>query len=184
MSASKSIVSADVLERAIVFAVNAHMGQRRKGDGRPYILHPMSVMQRIQSIKKSNNIYMLGAAAILHDTVEDCGVDIDVIAKEFGFHVAALVDELTLDKNQYEQIGKKEYLAQELCHMTSYALAIKLCDRLDNVCDMKEMKPSFQNRYVEETTYILDVLEASKRSLTKTHKALIKMIRKELKKYV
>lgn len=175
------MITADTFEKAILFAIKAHKGQVRKGDGRPYILHPISVMQRISAIKKSSNIYLLGAAAILHDTVEDCGVTLKEISEEFGPQVASIVDELTLEKANYETIGKKEYLAMELGKMSSYALAIKLCDRLDNICDMKDMNKDFIKRYVEETIYILD--KTSSRKLTKTHKKLIKMINKELKKY-
>lgn len=169
------------LEKAILFSVTAHAGQKRKGDGRPYILHPLSVMFRIDKNKKSTNRYLLAVVAILHDTVEDCGVTLQQIADEFGFQVAALVDELTLDKSKYGILGKKEYLAQELYGMSSYALAIKLCDRLDNIDDMESMKPIFQIRYKEETLYILDHIKT--RKLTKTHRKLIKQIHKVLKKY-
>jgi GTP pyrophosphokinase len=175
------MITAETFEKAILFAVKAHIGQVRKGDGRPYILHPISVMQRISAIKTSSNIYLLGAAAILHDTVEDCGITLEEIAREFGHHVAALVSELTLDKSNYEKIGKAEYLARELYGMSSYALAIKLCDRLDNICDMKDMKKEFIARYIDETYFILKRIES--RKLTKTHRKLIKMINKEIKKY-
>lgn len=174
-------MTSEMLSKAILFAVKAHEGQYRKGDGRPYILHPLSVMYRIDKNKKSSNRYLLAVAAILHDTVEDCGVTLEQIAKEFGYKVAALVDELTLDKEKYELLGKKEYLARELYGMSSYALAIKLCDRLDNVDDMESMTPAFQTKYKEETLFILERIKG--RKLTKTHKKLIKQINKVLEKY-
>ena len=174
------MITADILGKAILFATNKHEGQYRKGDKRPYIMHPMSVMQRIYAIKKSSNLYLLGAAAILHDVVEDCGVTIEEIAKHFGYHVAALVSELTLDKEKYELLGKKEYLAQELVKMSSYALCIKLCDRLDNVSDMESMSQEFRERYKDETLYMMKQLHLNRPKLTKTHKALIKQILKKL----
>jgi (p)ppGpp synthase/HD superfamily hydrolase len=173
------MITSDVLEKAILFAVKAHEGQKRKGDKRPYIMHPLSVMWRIYHNKKSANMYLLAAAAILHDTVEDCGITIEQIAKEFGHHVAALVAELTLDKAQYTLIGKKEYLLQEMNKMSSYALAIKLCDRLDNVSDLKSTKKDFVIKYVEETEYILNNLN---RTLSATHKRLIRQIHTQLRK--
>jgi GTP pyrophosphokinase len=169
------------LERAILFSVKAHTGQTRKGDGRPYILHPLSVMFRVDKNKKSTNRYLLAVAAILHDTVEDCGITLQQIAEEFGYQVAALVDELTLNKAKYESIGKKEYLAQELYGMSSYALTIKLCDRLDNLEDMESMSESFQQKYKEETLYILNHIKT--RKFTGTHRKLIKQINKVLSKY-
>ncbi len=172
------MITSETFGKAVIFAANAHKGQFRKGDGRPYILHPISVMSRIGKAKKSVNIYLLGASALLHDTVEDCGISIEQIAQEFGYHVAALVQELTLDKRMYELVGKSKYLASEMLKMSSYGLAIKLCDRLDNVSDMKKMPSSFVRNYIRETEYILDRLP--ERKLTGTHKKLIRKIEKKL----
>lgn len=178
------MISAKTFERALIFSARAHENQYRKGDGRPYILHPISVMTRILSVKKSVNAFLLGTAALLHDVVEDCwpektkGEKLHLIAMEFGWQVAALVDELTLDKENYEKMGKTEYLCQETLKMSSYALAIKLCDRLDNVCDMESMSLDFKIKYIKETYKILQNL--SNRTLTKTHKKLIVMIEREL----
>lgn len=172
------MITVETFEKAILFAVKAHKGQRRKGDGRPYILHPMSVMHTLYGIKESKNIYLLATAAILHDTVEDCGVKLSTIAKHFGHAVASLVEELTLDKSKYETIGKTKYLCQEVLKMSSYALCIKLCDRLDNVRDMKKMSESFRTKYRAETREIMDALK--NRKVTKTHAKLIKLIEKEI----
>jgi (p)ppGpp synthase/HD superfamily hydrolase len=162
------------LEEAIKFAAEKHSGQTRKGDGRPYILHPMSVLSRLNQVKKSSNPFLLMAVCMLHDTVEDCGVSLQEIADKFGYQVASLVEELTLDKTKYETIGKKEYLAQHCLKMSSYALAIKLADRLDNVSDMKSMSAEFRGKYRDETNYILRAL--LKREITKTHLKLIRSI--------
>lgn len=174
-------VTADTLEKAIGFAIRAHNGQRRKGDKRPYIMHPFSVMNKIYRHKKSSNMFLLAAAAVLHDTVEDCPmVSAQMIIDEFGVQVAALVQELTLDKKQYDVTGKDVYLTKRMNEMSRYALAIKLCDRLDNVEDMHSSTKEFITNYVMETKYILAHLN---RDLTKTHKKLIKKIKKELKKW-
>jgi len=170
------MIDSKTLERAIEFASKAHKGQTRKGDGRPYIMHPLSVMGRLGAIKKSTNAYLLAAAAVLHDTVEDCGVELDEIAKLFGYYVAGLVEELTLDKSKYDTIGKTKYLQQEMCKMSSYALCIKLCDRLDNVEDMQSMDATFRRRYTQETIDILTYLEANRVKITNTHKKLIVQI--------
>src|ERR1700744_4219728 len=70
-------INAELFEDAIIYAVEKHRGQRRKGvdifgNRKPYILHPMSVMMRIFANKESKNMYMLAIAALLHDVVEDC----------------------------------------------------------------------------------------------------------------
>ena len=173
------MVTVEVFEKAILYAVKAHRGQRRKGDGRPYILHPMSVLRTLYEVKESKNMFLLATVAMLHDVSEDCGVSIKKIAKKFGHAVAALVEELTLDKAKYETIGKTKYLCEEVIKMSSYALCIKLCDRLDNVRDMKKMPDDFRTKYKAETAEILNVLQGN-RKLTKTQKKLVKLITKEI----
>lgn len=185
-------ITAELLEDALIFFIEAHKGQRRKGtdihgNKRPYILHPISVMQRIFANKVSKNMYMLAIAALGHDYIEDCCETKEdkikgllLITQKFGPQVAAIVDELTLDKEQYALIGKKEYLAHELNLMSSYAFSIKLCDRLDNVCDMKDMGDVFRAKYVPETWYILNKLD---RHLSDSQKSLIEQIKAELGKY-
>lgn len=175
-------ITAELLEKAILFAAKCHRGQRRKGDGRPYILHPMSVLRTLYDVKESKNMYLLAIVVMLHDVVEDCGISLKTIAKKFGHQVAALVEELTLLKENYETIGKTKYLCQEVLRMTSYALCIKLCDRLDNVSprEIKKMPEDFKKKYRAETWEIVKTLE-ERRKLTKTHKAVLKLIKKEIK---
>lgn len=163
-----------LLEKAIHFATEKHQGQIRKGTGMPYIIHPISVMVILNKIKKSNNPELIAIACLLHDVVEDCGVTLEEIAAEFGHAVASLVEELTSDEKEIAAVGKKEYLAHKMLKMSSYALRIKLADRLDNVHDIE---PHMFNK-IEETRYILDNLK--KRKLTTTHKKLIKMIEKKI----
>lgn len=182
-------VTLETFERAMIYAIQKHSGVTRKGVDavgfrRPYILHPLSVMQRIFNNKVSKNIYLLACAALLHDVVEDCFENrqegLAEIAKLFGYSIAAIVDELTLDKEKYKLIGKKEYLAQELNIMSSYALAIKLCDRLDNVSDLATMPEDFRNNYVAETEYILGNLN---RKLSDMHRKLVAEIYLTIEQY-
>lgn len=174
-------VTSQLFEEVLLFCTEAHKGQVRKGDKRPYILHPLSVMNRIMTIKPhSKNLLLLGIVCLLHDVVEDCGVTIEEIGRRFGWQVASIVDELTSNPEEIERLGKKEYLRQKMSKMSSYALAIKLCDRLDNIIDMAKMTEEFRRKYIDQTEYILNGLEAK---LTKTHKVIIKMIRKEINKY-
>lgn len=180
-------LNAALLEDAIIYAVNKHRGQKRKGNGLPYIVHPLAVMKRVFDNKESKNMFLLAIAALLHDVIEDCYETMDEkkaglheIATIFGFQVASLVEELTLDKSQYGSLGKKEFLAIKMNGMSSYALAIKLCDRLENICDMKSMNEKFKKRYVLETWYILNNLN---RKFSPSHKKLIEEIKEILNQY-
>ena len=170
----------DLLEKAIIFATKKHKGQKRKGNGLPYIVHPLGVMSIFLEVKESKNITMLLIAILLHDVKEDANVSLKKIAKEFGHQVAALVEELTLDKDKYETVGKTELLCQEVIKMSSYALVIKLADRLYNIRDTKSMPVEFRDKYFEETRVIIKTLETG-RKLTKSQKKLVQMIKTVIK---
>ena len=77
-----------ILDKAIIFAVNAHRGQFRKGSDTPYILHPMEAAAIVGTMTADDEVL---AAAVLHDTVEDTGTTIEQIREQFGERVAALV---------------------------------------------------------------------------------------------
>ena len=77
-----------LIDSAIHFAVDAHAGQCRKGTKLPYILHPVETAAIAASLTGSAEVI---AAAVLHDTMEDCGVSRDTLAHEFGERVASLV---------------------------------------------------------------------------------------------
>jgi len=85
----------NVLEEALIFAVQAHEGQYRKLSHIPYILHPAEVAAIIATMTESEETMAAGA---LHDTVEDCNVDPKEIRERFGPRVAALVQSETEDK--------------------------------------------------------------------------------------
>lgn len=77
-----------LLDRAIIFATEAHAGVNRKGKERPYIIHPLDVMTIAATITDDQNVL---AAAVLHDTMEDAGVTKAEIQSLFGERVAELV---------------------------------------------------------------------------------------------
>jgi len=54
-----------LLEKAIAIAVEAHHGKKDLG-GAPYILHPLRVMFRVNTVEEK-------IVAVLHDVVEDHG---------------------------------------------------------------------------------------------------------------
>ena len=166
-------------EEALQFATQAHAGQTRAG-GDPYITHPMSVADSIKQYKKSHNLDAIISAALLHDTIEDTDTTHEALQDLFGGLVASLVQELTSDKEKIKQMGKADYLAQKMAAMSSYALVIKLADRLDNVKDIATAKtPEWRERYKAETEKILNYIEKH-RALSGTHRKFIELIRNKL----
>ena len=69
----------------------AHTGQQRKS-GEAYITHPVAVATIVADLGLDD---VTVAAALLHDAVEDTGVDVDDLVGEFGPTVAAIVDGVT-----------------------------------------------------------------------------------------
>lgn len=81
------------LERAITIALEAHRGQTDRY-GRPYILHPLYVMQQMDSETEM-------VAAVLHDVIEDSEVTLDDLRAEgFSTTVLTAVALLTHDKQR------------------------------------------------------------------------------------
>ena len=77
-----------LLDRAIIFAVQAHHNTERRGKGFPYIVHPMEAVEIVATITPDQELL---AAAALHDTVEDTDVTVEQIREAFGDRVAELV---------------------------------------------------------------------------------------------
>ena len=70
------------------FATNAHEGQIRKFTDDPYIVHP--VRTAVAALRYGLPDALVNAM-LLHDVVEDCGVDIDWIETTFGRAVSDIV---------------------------------------------------------------------------------------------
>jgi (p)ppGpp synthase/HD superfamily hydrolase len=171
------------LRKAFNFMVEAHDGVKRKFSGLPYAHHPVAVAQIVRNKKQSHKIDKLVIAALLHDTVEDVDhITSSTIYDEFGEIVGGLVYELTSDPKGLEKMGKKDYLATKMTKMTSWALVIKLADRLHNCSDLSKGSEKFRQKYVSETRYIIDYLRQH-RYLSDTHKDLINLIENRISKY-
>ena len=62
------------IKRAYAFAAELHEGQFRVS-GEPYIMHPVSVAEIVAQLGLDTDSI---CAALLHDTVEDCGTLVDL----------------------------------------------------------------------------------------------------------
>ena len=101
------------LDDAIIFATQKHMGQVRKRESSPYILHPLEAAAIASDLTKDEDTIV---AAVLHDTVEDTDTTVEEIREKFGDRVAQLVESET-EKKRYDlppeqtwEIRKKESL--------------------------------------------------------------------------
>jgi len=85
------IVDRELITRAYQFAENAHRGQKR-ASGEPYITHCLAVAAILAEMRVPPAVIIAG---LLHDTVEDTSVTLDVVRREFGEEVTCLVDGVT-----------------------------------------------------------------------------------------
>ena len=141
-------------EKSLVLAFSvaskAHLGQKRKS-GEDYITHPVAVAGILVDL--GMDLATINAA-LLHDTVEDTGLTIESIAKDFGKEVSELVDGVTkLDKLIYGPTAEAETLRKMVVAMSRdiRVLVIKLADRLHNARTWKYVDPESANRKARET---------------------------------
>jgi len=126
---------------ALDFAAHAHRDQRRKGvDATPYIEHPIA-LARILSVEGGVEDPTVIAAALLHDTVEDCEVLTTHLAWRFGQAVADLVMEVTDDKS-LPKAQRKKLQVEHAASISDNAKLIKLADKIANVRDVGQNPPA------------------------------------------
>jgi len=124
----------DMINRAYVFAANAHANQKRSS-GEPYLAHPLAVANILASLRLDDKSIVTG---LLHDTVEDTAVTLEDIEDRFGGEVASLVDGVT-------KIGQIRFTSSEHKQAENFrkmilatakdlrVLLVKLADRLHNM---------------------------------------------------
>jgi GTP pyrophosphokinase len=130
----KPDVDRTLLEHAFAFAARAHENQQRRS-GEPFIEHPFAVARILAELHLDEETL---AAALLHDVVEDTGVDTEQLKTEFGEEIAKLVDGVT--KLTRIQFQSREHAEAENYRKMIVAMAqdprvilIKLADRLHNM---------------------------------------------------
>jgi GTP diphosphokinase / guanosine-3',5'-bis(diphosphate) 3'-diphosphatase len=143
------------VREAYKFADEAHLGQFR-ASGQPYITHPIAVAGLVADWKLDANAIM---AALMHDTIEDCGVTKTQLIEKFGAPTADLVDGLTkLDKLHFStrEETQAESFRKMLLAMARdvRVILVKLADRLHNMRTMGAMAANKRGRIARETLEI------------------------------
>ena len=144
--------TSDIFFEAVAFAAKAHHTQRRKASTDPYLAHVLRVAYLAIDAKLSD-----GAAAVLHDVVEDTPIEIHEIYEKFPYDTARAVHLLTKwwpdDTSADDKtINMAFYYDGILTNMD--AINIKLLDRHDNLRDMLLLLPqktSWVKKYLRKT---------------------------------
>jgi (p)ppGpp synthase/HD superfamily hydrolase len=124
-----------ILEKAIVYAAENHMGAVRKGNDIPYIVHPMEALSIAATMTNDPEVL---AATVLHDVVEDTAITINQIEEGFGKRVADLVAWSSEDKMphippQESWKARKDATIKSLEDASLDEMIIILADKLSNI---------------------------------------------------
>lgn len=138
--------------RAYLFGAEAHQGQRRRS-GEPYIHHPIAVADILSELRLDSRSII---AAILHDVIEDTGVNKEDVAEAFGEDVALLVDGVSkisqLDFDNPEHAEAENFRKMLLAMAQDIrVILIKLADRIHNMQTLGALGPEKRHRIAKQT---------------------------------
>jgi GTP diphosphokinase / guanosine-3',5'-bis(diphosphate) 3'-diphosphatase len=143
----------ELLNRAYVFAMRAHGGQRR-ATGEPFFSHPLEVAGILTRYRLDSSAI---ATALLHDTVEDTDATPEEIQSLFGVEIARLVNgvtKLSRIELQSERTKQAENLRKLVMAMSEdiRVLLIKLADRLHNMRTLSAIPDAAKRRRIANET--------------------------------
>jgi guanosine-3',5'-bis(diphosphate) 3'-pyrophosphohydrolase len=142
----------ELLERAFLFASEAHEGQQRRS-GEPFVGHPVGVARVLADLHLDDSTL---AAALLHDVVEDTNLTIEEVRAEFGEEITRLVEgvtKLTRIHFQSREQAQAENYRKMIVAMAQDpgVILIKLADRLHNMRTIEYLGKQKQLQKARET---------------------------------
>lgn len=143
----------ELIEEAWHFAKEAHKKQVRLS-GEPVLTHLLAVAEILASWKLDS---ISIAAGLLHDTIEDAGVDRKELSSRFGEDVAELVDGVTkIGQLKLRGSAQQEFvenLRKMLLTMSQdlRVVFLKLADRYHNMQTLTFLPAEKQERIARET---------------------------------
>jgi (p)ppGpp synthase/HD superfamily hydrolase len=165
----------EMVDRARVFATAAHaaVGQVRKYTNEPYIVHPEEVARIVAAVPGATDEMV--AAAWLHDVVEDTGVEVTDIWREFGAVVASYVHWLTIPSKKEDgpRWHRKKMDREFIRNAPAEVKTIKLADLMSNCSSIVEHDAKFAKVYLEEKRLMLPVLCEGNATLFKAVESIV-----------
>lgn len=140
--------------RAMIFAREAHAGQRRRYTNNPYTDHLAEVAGIVATVDSRPETI---ATAWLHDVMEDCGVGVEDIYDPFGLPVAEGVQWLS-DIEQGNRTQRKALSRDRLSRAPDWVKTIKCADLISNTSSIMDHDPEFAKVYLEEKRALLMVI--------------------------
>jgi len=145
----------EIIKSAYEFAKRAHTSHKRLS-GEPYITHPLAVAEILADLEQDP---VTLAAALLHDVIEDAGINRDELSAGFGEEIVKMVEGVT-KLSQLTFISREERQAENFRKMfvamgeDFRIIIIKLADRLHNMRTLQYISPPKQKETSLETREI------------------------------
>ncbi|MBX2845347.1 MAG: bifunctional (p)ppGpp synthetase/guanosine-3',5'-bis(diphosphate) 3'-pyrophosphohydrolase [Saprospiraceae bacterium] len=142
---------------AFELAAKAHENDRRKS-GEPYITHPIEVAIIVAKEMQLDATSVV--CALLHDTVEDTEITLEIIQQEFGKKVALIIDGLTkisgvVDLTSSDSMQAVNFRKILLTISDDIrVILVKLADRLHNMRTLGSMKREKKLKIASETLFL------------------------------
>lgn len=146
-------VDEDAINRAYIFAMQAH-GNQKRASGDPYFSHPVEVAYFLTSLKLDTASII---TALLHDTVEDTTATLEQIESLFGEEIKNLVDGVT-------KLNRLEIKSENTKHAENFrklviamsedlrVLLVKLADRLHNMGTLNHIRSEEKRKRIARET--------------------------------
>src|SRR5918999_732656 len=142
----------DLLARAYRFSERAHAGQKRSS-GDAYVSHCVEVAKILAELHLDT---VTVASGLIHDVIEDTGVSVQELEREFGGEIASIVDgvtkigNITFRSTQERQVENYRKLLLSVAKDARVILN-KLADRLHNMRTLDYLTEEKRRRIAQET---------------------------------
>jgi (p)ppGpp synthase/HD superfamily hydrolase len=123
-----------VTRAALEFADERHRGQLRDTDRAPFILHPLEVAHLLRGRGYPDHVV---AAGVLHDIIEDTGVDYDELVVRFGDAVAGVVREVSEPEGGGDYAQRKARLRAGMADASADAVAVFAADKVAKARELR-----------------------------------------------
>ena len=124
-----------LVNKALELSARAHLTQQRKGTDIPYITHPFAVGMILANAGCPEEIVIAG---ILHDTVEDTEVSLELIEAEFGKAVADIVAGCSEPDKKLSWQERKQHTLDYLDDAPKNVRVVACADKLHNISTIIE----------------------------------------------
>ena len=125
----------DIKEKAKLFAIKAHKGQKRKSDKeKPMIIHPINVANILEEYNFDDFVI---AAGYLHDVVEDTSYELKDIELNFNKDIKSLVEGASEPDKSLSWEERKQHTIDTTKNLDIRHKAIICADKISNLEDLR-----------------------------------------------